>query len=194
MQSKTALRQTALTSRQQAHKAGADFAPDIVASLARHIKACNIKAFHLASYIACGSEIDASPLLAAVGPSMGVATKICLPVCLPDDDMLRFRQWRQGDALTDDAMGMRAPLAHVGDCEPDIVLLPVVAFDKSGARLGRGGGFYDRALAALRTKQKILAIGVAYDAQQLDKCPMQSHDQRLDMVVTPTRVLDCMKK
>mgnify|MGYP002621762116 CR=1 FL=1 len=72
---------------------------------------------------------------------------------------------------------------------PDVVIVPLVAFDLRGGRLGYGGGFYDRTLEGLRQRGKVTAIGYAFDAQQADDLPLETTDQPLDMIVTETRVL-----
>ena len=74
---------------------------------------------------------------------------------------------------------------------PSVIILPVLAFDATGARLGRGGGHYDRTLAGLRKKCHLRAIGLAFDEQMVEKCPVEPHDAPLDMVVTPMRVIRC---
>ena len=73
----------------------------------------------------------------------------------------------------------------------NIVILPLLAFDATGARLGRGGGHYDRTLASLRKKCHVRAIGLAFDEQMVEKCPVEPHDAPLDMVVTPMRAIRC---
>ena len=70
--------------------------------------------------------------------------------------------------------------------EPDVVLVPLLAFDSGGYRLGYGGGFYDRTLAGLRAKKAITAVGLAYDEQKVDALPHDSYDERLDWVLTPS--------
>ena len=78
-----------------------------------------------------------------------------------------------------------------GEVEPHIVLTPLLAFDANGFRLGYGGGFYDRTLAKLRAKKPVVAVGVAYDEQRVDAVPVESYDQRLDWVLTPSGPLRC---
>ena len=191
MNAKTALRQDVLNRRKQAHKTRPDFAPDIIEALVNYIKPRYLTPYYLASYLASGSEIDAQKIVTHL---VDDGARAALPVCLPNNALMRFRQWQMGDDLADDAMGMRAPLVQAPYIVPNVLLVPVVAFDKQGGRLGRGGGFYDRALANLREDKNILAIGVAYDAQQLDKCPMELHDQRLNAVVTPTIFFECFNE
>ena len=75
--------------------------------------------------------------------------------------------------------------------EPDILLVPLLAFDAQGRRLGYGGGFYDRTLAGLRARKRIVAVGLAYDEQQIDEVPHLDYDQRLDWVLTPSGPMRC---
>ena len=82
---------------------------------------------------------------------------------------------------------MPAPLDLAGEIAPDLIIVPLLAFDASGGRLGQGGGYYDRTLEALRALDRvppIAAVGLAYAAQQMDNLPMDPHDQPLDGVLT----------
>ena len=81
-------------------------------------------------------------------------------------------------------MGIDAPVNAAETVQPDVVLVPLLGFDLSGMRLGRGGGYYDRTLAELRARRDILACGVAFHMQMVDKCPSAPHDQALDAVLT----------
>lgn len=137
----------------------------------------------IAFYLPVGSEIDPLPLartLAARG------ARTCLPVTLGRDQPLIFRLWREGDPLTADALDIPAP-AEAAECvDPDLVLVPLVAFDRFGGRLGQGGGFYDRTLGALRKKRPVLAIGLAFAEQETSKVPSDPLDETLDGVLTPS--------
>jgi 5-formyltetrahydrofolate cyclo-ligase len=87
--------------------------------------------------------------------------------------------------------GIAEPLPSRPVIEPDIVLVPVLAFDAQGYRLGYGGGFYDRSLASLRSKKPIVAVGIAYDELKVDAVPHLDYDQRVDWVLTPSGPLRC---
>ena len=137
-----------------------------------------------ALYGAHGSEMDTAPLARAL---MTHGLELALPVVIQRDAPLVFRRWRPGDPLELDQAGCPAPLDLAGDVTPDLIMVPLLAFDASGGRLGQGGGYYDRTLEALRAEgriPRILAVGLAYAAQELDNLPMDPHDQPLDGVLT----------
>ena len=119
-----------------------------------------------------------------------------VPLALPvthENGPLSFRIFETDTDLVPDAAGMAAPDTHAPACHPSVIILPLLAFDASGARLGRGGGHYDRTLAGLRKKYHVRAIGLAFDEQMVEKCPVEPHDAPLDMVVTPTRIISCVE-
>ena len=95
-----------------------------------------------------------------------------------------FRAWDPEQPLVHDAIGLRAPPPQQPALEPDLVITPLLAFQADGVRLGQGGGFYDRALAALRTKRRVFVLGLAYSGQQAENLPHEPHDQRLDAILT----------
>jgi 5-formyltetrahydrofolate cyclo-ligase len=105
---------------------------------------------------------------------------------------LLFRAWRPGDALETRMWGIREPSADQALLRPDVLLVPLLAFDRDGWRLGYGGGFYDRTLRDLRAAApSVAAIGLAFDPQEVDAVPHLDYDEPLDMVLTPTRLLQC---
>ncbi|MFT4953826.1 MAG: 5-formyltetrahydrofolate cyclo-ligase [Brevundimonas sp.] len=137
-----------------------------------------------ALYGAQGSEMDAAPLARAL---MVHGLELAMPVVVRRDAPLVFRRWRPGDPLELDQAGCPAPLDLAGDVTPDLIIVPLLAFDASGGRLGQGGGYYDRTLEALRAVDRIpriAAVGLAYAAQEMDNLPMDPHDQPLDGVLT----------
>ena len=112
---------------------------------------------------------------------------IALPACEEPDAPVVFRTWKPGDRLAPDAVGISSPLASAGEVAPDLVVVPLIAFDSTGARLGQGGGYYDRTLAELRTgKRPPPAIGLAFAGQEVEAVPREEHDQKLDAVLTET--------
>ncbi|MBK9079344.1 MAG: 5-formyltetrahydrofolate cyclo-ligase [Hyphomicrobium sp.] len=117
--------------------------------------------------------------------------RLALPVMVGKGKPLVMRAWTPGDAMDAAAWGIAEPLPDKPEVEPDIVLTPLLAFDANGFRLGYGGGFYDRTLAKLRAKKPVVAVGVAYDEQRVDAVPVESYDQRLDWVLTPSGPLRC---
>ena len=142
----------------------------------------------IAAYWPVGDEIDPRPLMQACHAAGHI---ICLPVTYRADAALQFRQYAPEDALSPDRAGVQAPLADAPVLRPEIILLPLLAFDADGVRLGQGGGHYDRTLAFLKAQGPLRAVGLAFDFQQLDKCPRAPHDQVLNDVLTPSRHFAC---
>jgi 5-formyltetrahydrofolate cyclo-ligase len=112
-----------------------------------------------------------------------------LPVVAGQGQVLIFREWFKGDRLEPGPFGTAHPSARAAIIDPDILLLPLVAFDKTGHRLGYGAGYYDRTVSVLRAQRSILTIGVGYDEQEIDAVPAGSHDQKLDGLITDKRVV-----
>jgi 5-formyltetrahydrofolate cyclo-ligase len=135
----------------------------------------------VATTIAVRHEIDSAPLNAAL---VARGHHLCLPVMVSPEQPLLFRLWSPKEALTQGALKIPEPLASSPTVEPDILLVPLLAFDRHGHRLGQGGGYYDRTLALLRAKKKIVAIGLGFAAQEVTAVPTGPNDARLDAVVT----------
>jgi len=135
-----------------------------------------------ALYRAQGAELD--PLqLGHAWRSAGV--QLALPVTVAADAPLVFRRWTPGQALAPDFAGVPAPLSDAREVTSDLILLPLLAFDRLGGRLGQGGGFYDRTLEALRSRQpRPWFVGLAYAGQEVERLPREGHDQPLDGVLT----------
>ena len=130
----------------------------------------------VAGYHGVGSEVDALPLLAELHRAGHCAA---LPVARADA-ALAFRRWRPGARLV--AGAFRVPEPVDGEpIVPDVLLVPLLAFDAAGYRCGQGGGHYDRTLAALPQAR---TIGLAFEAQRVDTVPRDRLDKRLDLVVT----------
>lgn len=140
----------------------------------------------ISAFRSFGDEIGTAPLLAALD---GAGYRIGLPIVIGKGKPLVFRQWRPGDVMGSGPYGIEQPLATSPEIEPDILIVPMAAFDKDGYRVGYGGGFYDRSLAALRAKKSVVTIGLAYDEQEVEAVPRDAYDARLDYLVTPTRTL-----
>ncbi|WP_408634554.1 5-formyltetrahydrofolate cyclo-ligase [Pseudogemmobacter bohemicus] len=135
----------------------------------------------LSGYMPFRTEIDPLPAMAAHQGPVG------LPV-IPGRDMpLQFREWTPGAALVEGAFKALIP-AEGAWLEPEVVIVPMLAFDARGYRLGYGGGFYDRTLEMLRTRRPTLAVGFAFDAQEMAEVPIDSTDQRLDVMVTESGI------
>jgi 5-formyltetrahydrofolate cyclo-ligase len=139
----------------------------------------------LAGYMPMRTEINPLPVMeeaAAHGP-------VCVPVIIGKGQPLKFAVWEPGSAMIDGPFGAQVPETQIF-IDPDILIVPLVAFSRQGGRLGYGGGFYDRTLELLRAHRPTLAIGFAYAAQEDDALPLEPTDQPLDMIVTERGVID----
>jgi 5-formyltetrahydrofolate cyclo-ligase len=181
---KRALRQAALARRAEAH--GARAAQAALAAGDRLLSLDLPRRLVVAGYWPMRDEIDPRPALAALAERGHV---LALPAVTARAAPLVFRRWRAGDALVPDLLGLAAPLPTAETIFPDLLLVPLVAFDGRGHRLGYGAGYYDRSLAALRGERPVQAIGLAYAAQAVEAVPVAAEDQPLDGVVTEAGVL-----
>lgn len=129
-------------------------------------------------YWPMGDEADPRALAHALAAR---GHRLALPVVVAKKSPLHFRGWREGDALVVHPFGMHEPPENAARVTPDVLLVPLLAFDAKGTRLGYGGGFYDRTLHALGAKR---AIGIAFAGQEMDELPCHAHDHPLDAVVT----------
>ena len=181
---KKSLRADALRRRQKAHDRLGPSAAAEVASIGRLFLQGH--AGPIASgYLPIKAEINPVPLLAELE---GQGRRLCLPVIVAKNAPLIFRAWRPGEPLAEAEMGLREPLAASPEVTPDIVIVPIAAFDSAGYRIGYGGGYYDRTLEKLRAAGSITAIGIAYDEQEVPVFPHEPHDAPLDFLITPTGV------
>jgi 5-formyltetrahydrofolate cyclo-ligase len=161
-----------------------DAAPGAGASLAAHFMATfdPAPATTVAAYWPMRSEIDTRPLLTALD---GAGCWCLLPVVAEAGAPLVFRRWTPGAELTVGGFGVSEPGADAAEARPEMVVVPLLGFDGEGRRLGYGGGYYDRTLAALRQGAgPLTAVGAAFAGQRLDRAPEESFDQRLDWIVT----------
>jgi len=143
----------------------------------------------VAGYWPIQSEMNPFPLMEAfTDRGYGLA----LPALAPADGgfTMEFRRFRIGDLLATGPFGLVQPEAGAAPAEPDLVLLPLLAFTVRGQRLGYGGGYYDRALETLRSRRAVAAWGIAFSAQQLADLPFEAHDQPLDGVFTDQGVIE----
>jgi len=136
----------------------------------------------LAAFWPIGRELDTRPLLEVMA-ALGITT--CLPRMVATGEPLVFRRFRPGDALVEGAMRVLEPALDATAVSPSIVIVPMLAFDADGYRLGYGGGFYDRTLPALAARQ---VVGVAFEAQRVAALPRGPNDVRLATIVTETGV------
>ena len=133
------------------------------------------------------SELDPRPILTALGAR---GHPLCLPVVAGKGQPLVFRAWQPGDELVAGGYGTQVPAAGQEEIVPQLLMVPLLAFDRAGYRLGYGGGFYDRTLAALRAVGPAVAVGLAFAAQEVDSVPHGATDARLDWIVTEAEAID----
>lgn len=177
---KAALRQRIEVRRREAHDALAATAGDAIRG--RFLENVAVPdASVIAAYWPFRSEIDPRPLMHALHAR---GHRIVLPVVLRKAAPLSFRLWGPGAHLVKAGLGGLVPDVGAPVLAPDMLLVPMLAFDDAGYRLGYGGGFYDRTLEKLRSAGTVRAIGVAYDAQRVDAVPREATDQRLDAMLT----------
>lgn len=184
---KQRLRAAALAARHAAFEA---HGKDASRRLAAHgLDFLSLKSGDIVSgFAAIRDEIDPSALMLWLHEE---GFSLALPVMVGKKQPLLMRSWAPGDAMASAAWGIAEPLDDKPSVEPDVVLVPLLAFDKRGNRLGYGGGFYDRTLADLRRKKPLIAVGLAYDELKVDEVPTESYDQRLDWVLTPSGPQRC---
>ncbi len=136
-------------------------------------------------------EIDTLPVMTALHEA---GHTVVLPVMLGAGQPLIFREWSPGDELVEAGFKTQEPSADKPECDPEILLVPLLAYDLAGYRLGYGGGFYDRTLAGLRSAGGVLTVGIAFDGQGAESVPHGMHDQSLDYIVTDRRVIPITAK
>src|SRR6266849_3719351 len=141
----------------------------------------------VAGYSPIRSEIDPVPLMRKLAVP---GVQLALPAIIAGDQPLKFRAWSPDDRLQRGRLGILEPSADAKEVIPDILLVPLAAFDRSGHRIGYGAGHYDRTLERLRKMKAITAIGVAFAVQEVEAVPALLHDAALDYVLTEKQVLD----
>ena len=142
----------------------------------------------VSGFIPYKSEISTIPLLNALRRN---GWRTALPVVIAQDQPLVFRSWAPGEPLVPGVWDIPTPPETAAEVLPDVLLVPMLAFDRDGHRLGYGGGFYDRTLEKLRRLKKVIAIGVAYQAQMVDRVPRGEYDAPLDFVMTEQETYSC---
>lgn len=139
----------------------------------------------VSGYLRFRSEIDPAPLMARLAAAAGARLALPRTPTRASGQPLSFHLWAPGEPLVRSAFGVLEPPADAPAVDPDLVLAPLLGFDRAGARLGYGQGHYDRTLAALRARKAIVAVGVAFAEQELAQVPAGPHDAPLDWIVTP---------
>lgn len=145
----------------------------------------------VAGYAATGTEADPHAILRAL-ERRGHA--IALPAVRGAAMPLAFRAWHHPQKHVTGAFGIQQPHGGARVLVPDVLIVPMTAFDRNGHRLGQGGGFYDRTLKLLRRCKPILAVGLAYAAQEVDSLAVEVHDELLDWIVTEREAIFVRRK
>ena len=127
------------------------------------------------------TEFNPLPLMRKL---FDAGARLALPKVMGRGRPLSLRAWSFGEPLIAGVWGIREPGLDAPEVAPDILLVPFAAFDRAGYRVGYGAGYYDMTLAALRAKKKIVAVGLGFAAQEVEKVPVEAHDQRLDFILT----------
>ncbi|HYG26292.1 MAG TPA: 5-formyltetrahydrofolate cyclo-ligase [Caulobacteraceae bacterium] len=133
------------------------------------------------------AEIDPLPLMHRLREA---GARLALPVAVSRDAPLIFRAYDRDAALVPDAFGIPSPPPEAEVLTPDLVIAPLMAFDRTGARLGQGAGHYDRTLENLRAGGKVFVLGLAFAGQEVARVPAEPHDQRLDAILTETGYIE----
>lgn len=137
----------------------------------------------VALYWAKGREFDPSEI---TGRLLKEGVTCALPVIQKNKKILKFARWDDSVPLAEGPFGIMQPGGKHKWVQPDIVVVPLLAFDQRGYRLGYGGGYYDATLIALRKKKDVVAVGLGYAQQAvLFNLPREDHDQRMDWIITP---------
>ena len=170
---------------------GADLQAQAAAAVAKqglHFLESRPKGSVVSGFAPLADEFRVWPLLRRLN---GEGFRLVLPVMQGKGRPLVFRAWTPGDAMDSGVWGIAEPRADKAALEPDILIVPLLAFDRRGWRLGYGGGFYDRTLKGLRARKAVVAVGLAHDEQEVDAVPHLDYDQRLDWVLTPSGPIRC---
>jgi 5-formyltetrahydrofolate cyclo-ligase len=142
----------------------------------------------ISGFMPLKSEISPIPLMRKLADA---GFRLALPVVVGRGKPLVMRVFAFGDPLASGVWGIREPKPDAPEVFPDVLLVPLLAFDRRGNRIGYGGGYYDLTITALRGRQPILAAGIAFAEQEQKKVPAGPRDARLDLVLTEREVIDC---
>jgi len=183
---KAELRRVALARRDALPAADRMAAAQAIA--ARGLPAAAGRGVVVSGFSPLGSEISPLPLLRRFADA---GAGLALPVVAGRGRPLTMRAWSFGAPLVSGVWGIREPPADAPDVFPDIVIVPLLAFDRSGHRIGYGAGYYDMTLFRLRAMKPVTAIGIAFAAQEIAAVPATPRDARLDLVLTEQETIDC---
>lgn len=189
---KAALRETAKTARQRfvtertqaAHHASHVAARQLATHLTNAVPA--LHGAHVALFWSIQDEISTRPLLAQL---TALGCTLAFPITPATPGPLSFHHWAPGDKLVRTAGGLFEPEPDAPAVTPDIVITPLLAFDRRGHRLGYGKGYYDRTFAAISADKQPHRVGLAFAIQEVDTVPAEAHDRPLDAIVTEREVI-----
>ena len=133
------------------------------------------------------SEINPLPLMQKLAEQ---GARLALPRIVGRGRPLSMRAWQFGGPLDRGQWGIREPKADAPEADPDVLLVPLLAFDRAGYRIGYGAGYYDMTIARLRSLKTVTAIGIAFAAQEVPDIPKTPRDERLDLVLTEREIID----
>ena len=133
------------------------------------------------------SEINPVPLMRKLADA---GATLALPAIAGRGKPLIMRAWTFGEPLASGQWGIREPVPEAPEVAPDVLIVPLAAFDRGGHRIGYGAGYYDMTINALRAKKKVTAIGIAFAAQEIPQVPATQRDARLDLVLTERETID----
>lgn len=159
---------------------------DAAAAIARASLPVELPAV-VAGYSPISSELDPFPLMQALADK---GATLALPVIIARNQALIFRVWQPDQGLVRGPFGIFQPSSDADEVDPDIVLVPLAAFDRAGHRIGYGRGYYDRTLQDLRTIKRLTVVGVAFAVQEIETVPRLPHDEQLDCVLTERELID----
>jgi 5-formyltetrahydrofolate cyclo-ligase len=141
----------------------------------------------ISGFMPLKSEINPLPLMQKLAEA---GARLALPAIAGRGKPLIMRAWEFGAPLDRGQWGIREPKPDAPEVEPDILLVPLLAFDREGFRLGYGAGYYDMTIHRLRVLKPVVAVGIAFAAQEVPKIPTTPRDERLDLVLTEREVID----
>jgi 5-formyltetrahydrofolate cyclo-ligase len=141
----------------------------------------------ISGFMPLKSEINPLPLLQKLSEA---GARLALPAIAGRGKPLIMRAWEFGAPLDRGQWGIREPKPEESEVEPDILLVPLLAFDRAGYRIGYGAGYYDMTIHRLRALKRVIAVGIAFAAQEVPKIPTTPRDERLDLVLTEREVID----
>jgi 5-formyltetrahydrofolate cyclo-ligase len=185
---KAALRETALALRDALPAAQRQTAAEAIA--ARAFPAAIKPGIIVSGFSPMKSEINPIPLMRKLADA---GAQLALPAIAGRGKPLIMRAWKFGDPFKAGQWGIREPVPEAPEVAPDILIVPLACFDRAGHRIGFGAGYYDMTINALRARKKIIAIGIAFAAQEIPRVPATERDARLDLVLTERETIDFRK-